>query len=83
MKAFTENVLPMFQIVEFGVPAACLAGEIYENLESGRSRIGVADTAIAAMALQQDLAVVTSNLKHYQRVVDLGYPLVIENWREA
>jgi tRNA(fMet)-specific endonuclease VapC len=83
MKAFTENVLPMFHIVDFGVSAACLAGEIYQKLEGKRLRIGVADTAIASVALRQDLAVVTSNFKHYQRIVDLGYPLLIQNWREA
>ena len=80
---FVENVLPMFELVEFGLAEACLAGEIFRKLEANRQRIGVADTGIAATAIQQGLTVVTSNLKHFQRIIDLGFPLILENWRDA
>lgn len=73
----------MFEIVGFDLESACLAGEIYNKLEASRQRIGLADTGIAAIALRQNLIVVTSNLRHFQRIVDLGYPLQLENWREA
>jgi tRNA(fMet)-specific endonuclease VapC len=60
-----------------------LTGEIYDRLEENRQRIGVADTAIAATGIQQKLVVVTSNTKHYQRIVDLGFPLRLESWRDG
>jgi predicted nucleic acid-binding protein len=58
-----------------------LAGEIYSKLESARLRIGVIDTAVAAIALARGLTLVTSNDKHFQRIVSLGYNLTLENWR--
>lgn len=83
LKAFLEHILPMFEVVSYGIPEACLAGEIYSKLESRGLRIGIADTGIAATAIVQGLTVVTSNLKHFGRVLDLGYSLEIENWRES
>jgi tRNA(fMet)-specific endonuclease VapC len=83
LRTFLEEVLPMFVIVGFGLQEACLSGEIYAKLEGKRQRIGVADTSIAATAILQGLTVVTSNRKHFQRVIDLGYALTLENWREA
>lgn len=83
LKTFLEVVLPMFELVDYGLPEACLTGELYRKLEAGRRRIGVADTAIAATAVTKGLTVVTSNTAHFQRIIDLGYPLALENWREA
>jgi len=83
LRHFLEDVVPMFEVIGFGVPEACLAGEIYAKLENSRQRIGVADTGIAATASLQGLTVVTSNLKHFERIIALGYPLQLENWRNA
>lgn len=82
LKTFLEDILPMFEVVGFGVTEACLAGEIYATLEGKRQRIGVADTGIAATAILQGLTVVTSNRRHFQRIIDLGYALPLLNWRE-
>jgi len=82
VKNFEDHVLPLFELVPFGVPEACIAGEIHTRLEAKGLRIGVADTVIADTAIARNLVVVTSNLRHFLRVSDLGYPLVIENWRE-
>ncbi len=83
LRTFLDDILPMFEVVGFGVPEACLAGEIYAKLEGNRQRIGVADTGIAATAIVHGLTVVTSNVKHFQRVASLGYRLNLENWRDA
>ena len=83
MAAFLDSVLPMFEVVDFGAAEACLAGEIYSRLEASRLRIGIADTCIAAIAIYQSRTVITSNVKHFQRVIDAGYPLALSNWRVA
>lgn len=46
LRTFLEHVLPMFELVGFGVPEACLAGEIYTKLEVRRQRIGVRTQAL-------------------------------------
>jgi predicted nucleic acid-binding protein len=73
----------MFEIVPYGVVEATLGGEIYGKLEARGQRIGVVDTGIAATAIVHGLAVATSNVDHFGRVCDLGYPLMLENWRNA
>jgi len=45
-------------------------------------QIGHLDPFIAATAIANDRPLVTNNTKHYQRIVDLGFPLELENWRE-
>jgi tRNA(fMet)-specific endonuclease VapC len=36
---------------------------------------------IAAIALTHGLELVTGNTTHFQRVQQLGYPLILANWR--
>ena len=40
-----------------------------------------ADPMIAAIALVHGLDLVTGNTAHYQRIQQLGYQLVLVNWR--
>ena len=61
--------------------SAELAGRIYADLERTGQSIGIADSMIAAIALQQNLTLVTGNLSHYQRIQALGYSLKLDNWR--
>jgi len=44
--------------------------------------IGRADPLIAGIALQNDLLLVTGNTRRFQRIVDLGFPLSLQDWRE-
>jgi tRNA(fMet)-specific endonuclease VapC len=41
----------------------------------------MADPIIAAIALEHNLELVTGNAAHFQRIVRLGYPLTLVNWR--
>jgi tRNA(fMet)-specific endonuclease VapC len=43
--------------------------------------IGTADPMITAIALHHGLELVTGNTAHFQRVQQLGYPLILANWR--
>ena len=37
---------------------------------------------IAAIAMTQGLELATGNTSHYQRIQQLGYPLMLVNWRQ-
>ena len=36
---------------------------------------------VAAIALQHNLVLVTGNTKHFERILNLGYPLSLHDWR--
>ena len=65
----------------FDQPAGELAGRIAGELERIGHPIGLADPMIAAIALTHGLELVTGNTAHFQRVQQLGYPLILVNWR--
>ncbi len=71
----SEEVLP------FDRATAELAGRIGGELQRTGHPIGLADTMIAAIALEHGLELVTGNTAHFQRVQSLGYPLTLANWR--
>ncbi len=70
-----EEVLP------FDQAAAELAGRIGGELERTGQPIGMADPMIAAIALTNNLELVTGNTAHFQRIQQLGYPLTLADWR--
>ena len=71
-----EELLPL----DFN--AAVIAGRIYGELEKTGLTIGRADPLIAGIALAHNLTLVTGNTKHVERIVDLGFPLALANWRQ-
>jgi len=77
LQAFIAS-LPSMEVIPFAEAAAELAGRIAGELERVGRPIGVADSMIAAIALE----LVTGNTSHFQRVQQLGYPLILANWRQ-
>ena len=71
----TEEILPLDRA------AADVAGRIFGELDRIGQPIGRADPLIAAIALRHGLALVTGNVKHFERIVQLGFPLQLTNWR--
>ena len=69
------------EVLPFEQGSAELAGRIFGDLERTGQPIGRIDPMIAATVLHYDLALVTGNLGHYQRIQGLGYKLKLENWR--
>ncbi|MBC6422856.1 MAG: PIN domain-containing protein [Hormoscilla sp. SP12CHS1] len=69
------------EILTLDHKGAELAGHICGGLESIGQPIGLADSMIAATALQYNLTLVTGNLSHYQRIQAIGYELQLDNWR--
>ncbi|QDT76001.1 PIN domain-containing protein [Lacipirellula limnantheis] len=70
-----EEVLPI------DLDSATIAGRIHGDLVRTGRTIGHADPMIAAVAIRYALTLVTGNTQHFQRIVDLGYPLRLDDWR--
>jgi predicted nucleic acid-binding protein len=80
LQTFVASVASL-EILPFDQLAAELAGRIAGELERVGRPIGLADPMIAAIALTHGLELVTGNTAHFQRIQQLGYPLVLANWR--
>ena len=63
-------------VLPFDQESAEEYGRLRAHLESRGTPIGDADTQIAAIALANDLTVVTANVRHFERVPGL----TVENW---
>ena len=63
--------LPLFASLPFDDPAAEVYGQIRADLEAKGTPIGPNDTIIAAIALANDLTLVTHNTAEFSRVVGL------------
>lgn len=74
---------PMLEILPVDKDEAMTAARIAGKLKAIGRSIREFDPIIAATALEQGLPLATGNTRHYQRIIDLGFPLDIENWREA
>lgn len=78
IKTLTEqqNFLNQFQSLPFDDDAALIFGEIYADLAKKGTPIGGFDMQIAAIALANDLTLVTHNTKEFSRISSLK----IEDW---
>lgn len=72
-----EDFLSVISILSFDTRAAEFSAQIRKNLESQGTPIGSYDILIAGIAKSENLTLVTSNKKEFDRV----HGLVIENWR--
>jgi len=78
-----QNFLTQMEYVEILTltkKSAELAGRIYADLERKGQAIGLADSMIAAIAIEERLVLATGNERHYMRVQELGHDLSTENW---
>lgn len=78
-----EASLHAVEVLPFDDAAARKAGRINADLERRGLIIGLPDVMIAAIAVCNDLAVVTGNVTHFEYVQSVGYELIIDNWRTA
>jgi tRNA(fMet)-specific endonuclease VapC len=75
------TALPSQEVLSFDEAEGELAGRIAGDLERTGRPIGTADSMIAAIAIEHGLELVTGNTAHFQRVQQLGYPLILVDWR--
>ena len=73
---FENRLWPTVQILPFDQAAGEAYGRLRAELERAGTPIGEPDTRIAAIALTNDLTVVTGNVRHFTRVPGLR----VENW---
>jgi len=81
--AWLDMLLAQVEVLPLDASSARLAGQLQGELERQGQTIGLADCLIAGIALKQDRVLVTANLRHFLRIVALGYPLEVVNWREV
>jgi tRNA(fMet)-specific endonuclease VapC len=74
--ALLEFILP-FEILDFTYAAASVYGKIRKELKTKGLPISDMDMLIAAVALANELIVVTNNEKEFRRISGLK----IENWK--
>jgi predicted nucleic acid-binding protein len=76
LKNLEEVLLTEVAVLDFGMDAAYLAGKIRAQLEKSGMRLAGADIQIAAIAMMNDLTLISGNIKHFSRIPVLK----IENW---
>ena len=69
-------LLPAVNIIGFDTKAAYVCGRIRAELEKRGTPLDLADLEIAAIAIANNLILVTNNVRHFERVPLLQY----ENW---
>ena len=80
-----RDLLTFFErhdILPVGLDEATVAGRIIGDLARLGIPIGPMDPFIAATAIVHNLSLVTGNTKHFNRIIELGYPLELQNCRE-
>jgi tRNA(fMet)-specific endonuclease VapC len=70
------------EVLLLDMRSAVVAGRILGELERQGQSIGRVDPFIAGIAIANDLTLATGNIRHFQRIVKLGFPLRLVNWRD-
>ncbi|MGO8671141.1 MAG: PIN domain-containing protein [Capsulimonadaceae bacterium] len=78
-----QKSLESFEVFPIETEEAVVAGQILGALSRSHQPIGDLDPFVAAVAIVNQRPLVTNNHTHFQRIVDLGFPLTLENWRNA
>lgn len=71
-----DDLLSMINVLPFGMPEARLAARIRAYLETAGTPIGPYDILIAAIAMVNDLILVTRNVREFSKIERLR----VENW---
>ena len=80
---FLNVVVPKFEVIYPDQDSMVLAGEINAVLAKTGKTIGIIDILIAASAVTHNLTLVNANTKDFVRISDAGFPVTLENWRDA
>lgn len=79
-----QQLLALFkrgEVLPLDETAAELAGRIRGDLDRSGRPMDLPDLMVAAIALRHGLPVVTGNTRHFGKVQDAGYGLVLQSWR--
>lgn len=73
-----QVLLPAVNIVGFDAKAAYVCGGLRARLERAGTPLALADLEIAAIAIANELTLVSGDLRHFSRIPELQ----VENWLE-
>lgn len=76
LRNLQEVLLPAVNLLGFDSKAAFVCGQIRAELEKAGTPLALADLEIAAIALANQLVLVTGNTRHFARIPGL----TVENW---
>lgn len=76
LRNLQEILLPAVNILGFDSKAAFVCGRVRAELEKIGTPLALADLEIAAIALANQLVLVTGNTRHFARIPNL----IVENW---
>ena len=76
LRNLQEILLPAVNILGFDSKAAFVCGRLRAELEKTGTPLALADLEIAAIALANQLVLVTGNTRHFGRIPNL----TVENW---
>lgn len=76
LRNLNNFLLPSVNVVDFDLRSAYIAGGIRADLEKKGKPLSFTDIQIAAIAITNQLILVTGNTRHFSRISDLK----IENW---
>lgn len=76
LKNLQEVLLPAVNVIGFDAKAAYVCGRLRADLEKAGTPLSLADLEIAAIAMANDLCLVSGNTRHFSRIPDLKQ----ENW---
>ncbi len=79
MAFLNEVVFPFYDFLPYDMKAARIHAEMLSKLEKSGKPVPFQDSIIAAVAIANDLVLVTRNTKDFQNIAD-ECPLKIENW---
>jgi len=77
-----RTMLEDIEVLELDQAAADLAAVIHGELDRTGHGIDIGDAQNAAIALHHRICIATGNVRHYARIQGLGYPLIVQNWRD-
>jgi tRNA(fMet)-specific endonuclease VapC len=76
LRNLQETLLPAVNIVAFDAKAAYVCGSLRARLEREGAPLALADLEVAAIAIANELILVSGNVRHFARIPDLK----VENW---
>ena len=76
LRNLQDILLPAVNIIGFDAKAAYACGRLRADLEKAGTPLSLADLEIAAIAIANDLCLVSGNTRHFSRIPGLK----LENW---
>ena len=71
-REFDKILFEKIEVIAFDKKQACIASEIFKELKKKNSLIEFRDILISSCAISQKISLVTLNIKHFKRIMNLN-----------